>query len=859
MTLRRKTLAIISVVTVGLIAVLHVISQVIVTGSFIDLERQYARQNVERVASVLSNEVSALDTMVSDWAAWDDTYAFIEDANEDYIRSNLVDETFTGFRINLMLFIDSSGRVVFGKAFDLHEEEEVAVPPGLYEHLSEDSPLLRHPNTASSVTGFVLLPEGPLLVASRPILTSEEEGPIRGTLIMGRYLDDAEIDRLAETTRSSLAIYRFDDPSAPVDIQTARLSLGETLVFVQPLSGEIIAGYALLQDVYGQPGLIVKSEMDRELYRRGRTVQVYFNASLVAISIALGTAIMVLLDRAFLSRLSRLSAGVNDVAASGNPAARVSMLGKDELSRLADAVNEMLAALERSDSDLRESEQRFHDVARTTGDWIWEMDTEGRYTYSNPVVEQVLGYTPQEVVGKSIYDLARPSGRETLRALFEGVLRRRELFAQLTSASVHKDGHTVLLETTGLPLTDKKGKLVGYRGTHRDITGKRQSERSLAAVRALGRELVLSRDRRRIAETTTNAVRLLLMCRACGLWVTDEETRTLINETCIVEGRAQKAHNLPMDSEQGIIAAVVRGGEPAYLPDVTKDPRYIDSGLGTRSELCVPLKVGERTIGAINAESENLDAFDVGDRQLLSTLADQAALAIENARLYDTLTQQREQLRALTMRLVEVEEDERQRLARELHDQVGQNLTALSINLNILQMQIPEETLDQAHDRLRDSLALVEQTTERIRDVMADLRPPVLDDYGLTAALRWYAEQFASRTGIAATVHGKELVPRPSTSIENALFRISQEALTNVAKHAHATQVTVTVDVADATIHLIVADDGVGFDPSSAGSPGEQCGWGLLNMTERAEALGGHCRIESQLQQGTRVIVEVPR
>ncbi len=392
-----------------------------------------------------------------------------------------------------------------------------------------------------------------------------------------------------------------------------------------------------------------------------------------------------------------------------------------------------------------------------------------------------------------------------------------------------------------------------------DATEKRQSGRSLAAVRALGRELVLSRDRQRIAETTTNAVRLLLMCRACGLWLADEETRTLINETYIVEGRARKADNLPMDSDRGIIAAVVRSGGPAYLPDVTRDPRYIDSGLGTRSELCVPLKVGERTIGAINAESENLDAFDVGDRQLLSTLADQAALAIENARLYETLTQQREQLRALTMRLVEVEEDERQRLARELHDQVGQNLTALSINLNILQMQIPEETLDQAHDRLRDSLVLVEQTTERIRDVMADLRPPVLDDYGLTAALRWYAEQFTSRMGIAATVHGKELAPRPSTSIENALFRISQEALTNVAKHAHATQVTVTVDVDDATIHMVVADDGIGFDPSNAGSPGEQCGWGLLNMTERAEALGGHCRIESQHGQGTRVIVEVPR
>ena len=217
--------------------------------------------------------------------------------------------------------------------------------------------------------------------------------------------------------------------------------------------------------------------------------------------------------------------------------------------------------------------------------------------------------------------------------------------------------------------------------------------------------------------------------------------------------------------------------------------------------------------------------------------------------------------------MAEVAEDERQQLARELHDQVGQNLTALGINLNIVRMQLPDEAAAPVHSRLDDSLSLVEQTAERIRDVMAYLRPPVLDDYGLVAALHWYGEQFAQRTDIAVAVEGQESAPRLSARVENALFRIAQEALTNVAKHAQATQVTVIVKADGGTLRLVVADDGVGFDPSTTlraspahlAEPDGDRGWGLLTMTERAEAVGGRCRIESDPRQGTQVIVEVAR
>ncbi len=218
-----------------------------------------------------------------------------------------------------------------------------------------------------------------------------------------------------------------------------------------------------------------------------------------------------------------------------------------------------------------------------------------------------------------------------------------------------------------------------------------------------------------------------------------------------------------------------------------------------------------------------------------------------------------ERLRALSTQLADVEEAERQRLAQELHDQVGQRLTALGINLNIVRTKMPENTDAQFRSRLDDALQLVEQTTERIRNVMANLRPPVLDDYGLVAALHWYGEQFARRTGIDIAVHGEELAPRLAPRVENALFRIAQEALTNVAKHAQASNVNITVETEDGTLRLVVADDGTGFDPARLAEPDGHRGWGLLTMTERAEALGGRCQIKSASGQGTQVVVELGR
>ena len=236
-------------------------------------------------------------------------------------------------------------------------------------------------------------------------------------------------------------------------------------------------------------------------------------------------------------------------------------------------------------------------------------------------------------------------------------------------------------------------------------------------------------------------------------------------------------------------------------------------------------------------------------------ITDQKQAELERNQLFAEIREQKEKLSALTARLSEVEEAERQRLAQELHDQVGQNLTALGLNLNIIKTQLGSNDLSAVHTRLDDSLVLVDETTEQIRDVMANLRPPVLDDYGLAAALNWYGARLSRLGEFQIEIEEEGSASSMAVSTENTLFRIAQEALNNVMKHAQAKNITIKVQYQP--LRLEVIDDGIGFDPDNL--PDTELGWGLLTMQERAEAIGGQCRIESRPGQGTKVIVEVEK
>ena len=224
----------------------------------------------------------------------------------------------------------------------------------------------------------------------------------------------------------------------------------------------------------------------------------------------------------------------------------------------------------------------------------------------------------------------------------------------------------------------------------------------------------------------------------------------------------------------------------------------------------------------------------------------------------DALRRSAAELQALSRRLVDLQESERRQLSRELHDRVGQSLTALKINIDILQTALASQGNAEVLARVADSAALLESTMDAIENVMSELRPPMLDDYGLASALDWHAKNFSKRTGIAVAVRASEPTVRPPPRVEIALFRIAQEALNNVAKHARAHRVEIALAHANDECVMSVEDDGIGFAGVEGTSDKPKPGLGMVTMRERAQAVGGRFDVRALSARGTQLTVRVP-
>jgi two-component system sensor histidine kinase UhpB len=256
-------------------------------------------------------------------------------------------------------------------------------------------------------------------------------------------------------------------------------------------------------------------------------------------------------------------------------------------------------------------------------------------------------------------------------------------------------------------------------------------------------------------------------------------------------------------------------------------------------------KVGDKILETITTPVRDLNGEIIGAMEIAIDIT-------ERKNTEEKLAHHRELLQQLSSRLIETEEMERRHIARQLHDQIGQQLTALGLNLHILGQNVTPKQ----RQRIDDSLELIVSMTGQVRDIMADLRPPVLDDYGLRAALRWYSSVFTKRTGVKVIVHAK--IPRLSPNLDITLFRITQEALNNVIKHTQATEVEIHGSMEGTTLSLAIHDNGCGIQNiNEQEQPSEFHSWGLLSMRERIESFGGKLIIAARPGGGTIITAEV--
>ncbi|MCT8975952.1 bifunctional diguanylate cyclase/phosphodiesterase [Clostridium sp. CX1] len=293
MTMINKTAHTIIISTLIFMLVLSGISNELVFKKFSLLENKIVEENINRAKYALDREVNSLNTSASDWAAWDETYEFIQNKNKSYIDNNLVDDVFTNYKINFMIFINEDGKIIYSRYFDLKEGKKTEAPAGFENYIIRFSNLTAVGNQSDRESGTMVFEKTPIMVSSAPIITSSFSGPVKGRLIIGRYLNEKIVESISEATTLKVTYSLYNSMEIANDFKEAKLFFEKgNESFTQTLNKEAMGGYALIKDIQGKPILILKVEIPREVYKESINTKIYFFALLILVFVIGGAAIL---------------------------------------------------------------------------------------------------------------------------------------------------------------------------------------------------------------------------------------------------------------------------------------------------------------------------------------------------------------------------------------------------------------------------------------------------------------------------------------------------------------------------------------------------------------------------------------
>jgi signal transduction histidine kinase len=426
------------------------------------------------------------------------------------------------------------------------------------------------------------------------------------------------------------------------------------------------------------------------------------------------------------------------------------------------------------------------------------------------------------------------------------------------------------MKLTMYPLKDDAGKVIAAVCLRRDVTAERELETEMLTrhhqLLALSRISGAVSGLSNLDDTLNVALDTVLEIvhgTIGGILLLNERTQELTYR--VQRGLSAKyAEEMRLKVGEGISGRVAETGEPVLVQDVSADPRTarIDlvSAEGLKSFVGVPLRAKNRVVGVMNIASHLPGEFAKEDMYLLDSIGHQLGVAIEQAELYDRLRNATERYQRLLQHALTAQEEERKRIARELHDSTSQMLTGLALNIqaamDVAEMNgINEPMMD---ERLRKAHSLAVETSMEVTKLINDLRPTLLDSLGLAPAIQRYVETWLHPKGINTSLQtrGHERLP---SEIEVALFRIAQEAVNNITRHSEATSVDIDLQCDGEKCVLKIRDDGKGFDVQEITRVDQTGrGIGLFGMQERVTLVGGTCAVESTPGQGTTIISEVP-
>ncbi len=533
----------------------------------------------------------------------------------------------------------------------------------------------------------------------------------------------------------------------------------------------------------------------------------------------------------------------------------------------------------RAEEGLQESEERYRSLFEHVPVGLYRTTPGGQILDANPALAEMLGYPDRdsllEVNAADVYVKAEDRQRWQTMMEGEGVVQGFEV--QLR----RRDGTIIWGRDNARAIRDSLGRVLYYEGAVKDITESKMAQEALRQ-RADDLAALYQTSQVFLGHLDTEVI-LEGICRLA----VDRFGLKMAWVGLVVEGSSDVRPAFAYGFEEGYLDSIrvtwddsptgrgptgtaIRTGRATVMNHIEGDPTYAPwreaaQARGYRSSAALPLCHGEQVLGALNVYSAEPAYFTAERMQVLQSFANQAAVAIQNAQLFEQVRAGREHLQALSRQLLEVQEAERRYIARELHDEVGQALTGLKLLLDMSTRLPPDEATASArklhdprklHD-LREAQAMVNELMALVRDLSLDLRPAMLDDLGLLPTLLWHFERYTTQTPVGVAFKHTGLEGRRfGPEVETAAYRIVQEALTNVARHAGVREVWVRLWADEQTLGVQIEDRGTGFDPKAALAAGATTG--LAGMRERAVLLGGQLRVESAPLAGTRVRAELP-
>ena len=473
MTIRTKTLAVIGTTLGLMILIIFSITEAILLRGYAKLEKQNILQNADQTVKVIEDELSQLRSVVGDWAPWDDTYQFVQDLNQNYIDNNLLDYSVSNLHVDFFLFINAEARVVYCKFVDPQSGKDAQCPDSILDYVASNSFLLRNDNNLDSLTGLAILPENPIFLASAPILTSQLQGPVMGTLITGRYFSAREVTGLASKVNLSVSLQRLDSPQLPSSFNQARqsLTLKERTVAME-LNDNTIAAYTLLTDLQNKPILMLGIDKERVIFAQGRTSINYFMFSLLGVGLVFILASLWFLEITVLSRVIRLSNEVKDIGNTGDLTKKTAIGGQDELSDLSSVINQMLESV-------RVSTERDRAILETMEDAYFELDLKGNVTFFNDSLARIFSYNKDDFRGLNYRHFLNTANADKVLNAFNQLYKTGKPIKNLETEFVQESGEQLFLESTVSVIKDDNGTAVGFRGIARDVTDRKRASEEL--------------------------------------------------------------------------------------------------------------------------------------------------------------------------------------------------------------------------------------------------------------------------------------------------------------------------------------------------------------------------------------------